>query len=77
MKLGKSKQLTAVVEATSGYSYERERRNRSKMLVKFLEASVAGASSLEKRVSLNSNEVEYVAINEAVKMIVWLKGFLA
>lgn len=73
LKPGDRNQLTTFVDASWGNSYERERRTRSGMLVKFGVVVVAVATGLQKCVSLSPTEEKCVALNEAVKLSVWLK----
>lgn len=76
-KPGDSNQLTTIADANWGSSHEREKRSRSGMKIKFGDVVVAGPTNLQKFVSLSSPAMEYVALNDAVKVIVWLWAVLA
>lgn len=76
LRPGHDDQLTAYVDSSWGNAFEKGRRSRSGMIVKFGHAVIGAVANLQNCVSLSSTEAEYVALTEAVKTVIWLNNVL-
>lgn len=76
LKPGGNEQLTAYADSSWGNAYERERRSRTGMIVKFGNAVIVAATNLKICMSLSFSEAEYVALTESIKTVIRFKNVL-
>lgn len=72
----KADQITSNVYASCGNQFGKGRRSRSGTLIMHDDEILAATTILQSCISLSSTSVEYVALAEAVKRIIWLKSVL-